>query len=114
MAHEVWTAAAAVCLIGFAEGVLFPATFNKAAEVVPRASLTAAISLLLSCIYTFQFLSPLFMKGIQLLFHFHSTREVFMLVACGLGLAAIAYLPLMRTRKTQEPQGPQAASHSRG
>jgi MFS family permease len=105
MAHSVWTAAIAVFLIGFAEGLFYPITFNKTAEMVPKGSLMTAISLLLSCIYTFQFLSPLLMKGIQLIFHFSSNRDTFMLVAGALGLTMICYIPFTRTRKLQERQG---------
>jgi MFS family permease len=104
VAHSIWTAAIAVFLIGFAEGLLFPMTFNKTAEIVPKGSLTSAISVLLSCIYALQFISPLFMKGTQLLFHFSSSRETFMLVAAVLGLTMIGYIPFAITRKLQERQ----------
>ncbi|MDF2962293.1 MAG: hypothetical protein K0S39_4028 [Paenibacillus sp.] len=105
MAKSVWTMAIAVFLIGFAEGLLFPMTFNKTADVVPKGSLTTAISLLLSCIYAFQFISPFIMKSIQLLFHFSSNRETFMLVAGALGLTTICYIPFTKTSKLQERQG---------
>lgn len=43
-------------------GHVVPTVFHKTAEVVPKLSLTSAISLMLACVYACQFLSPLFVK----------------------------------------------------
>lgn len=103
-AHTVWTVALSVCMIGLAEGMLFPLSFIKTAEVVPKLSLTTAISLMLACVYAFQFLSPLFVKGVQLLLHTDSTRGVFMAVAAALAVTAFVYMPLARNRKNAAVQ----------
>jgi MFS family permease len=99
VAHSVWVVGISVTLIGFAQGLIFPITLNKTGEIVPTASLPAAMSLFLALVYIFQFLSPLFMKGIQLLFHFSSTRETFMLLAGGLFLTAIGFVLYARRSK---------------
>ncbi|BFT70952.1 MFS transporter [Paenibacillus sp. P36] len=98
-AHTVWSVALAVFMIGLAEGMLFPLSFIKTAEVVPKLSLTSAISLMLACVYACQFLSPLFVKGIELLLHTDSTRGVFMVIAAALAVSAVVYLPIARSRK---------------
>ncbi|UUZ83118.1 MFS transporter [Paenibacillus sp. P26] len=104
MAHSVWTVGIGVILLGFAQGFLFPLTFNKTAEIVPVASLPMGISLLLAFIYIFQFISPLFMKGIQVLFHFSSTRETFLLLAGALLVTAIGIMLITRNGNHQSSQ----------
>ncbi|WP_187273827.1 MFS transporter [Paenibacillus sp. N3.4] len=96
LAQSMWMLTIAVILIGFAEGMFFPISFNKTAELVPKQRMTTAISLLLGCNYVVQFICPLFMKGIQALFHFSSYRETFMLLAMAIGVSMIASLLLMR------------------
>ncbi|WP_197286112.1 MFS transporter [Paenibacillus sp. FJAT-27812] len=102
MAHSVWVVGISVTLIGFAQGLIFPITLNKTGEIVPTASLPAVMSLFLALVYIFLFLSPLFMKVIQALFHFSSTRETFMLLASGLLLTAIGFVfsARMQNRKS--------------
>ncbi|WP_042160824.1 MFS transporter [Paenibacillus gorillae] len=101
IAHSVWTAALAVLLIGFAEGLLFPLTFNKTAEIVPAERLTAAISILLSFVYAFQFFTPLFMQGVQTMFHLDSSRQAFMLIAEALIAAVILYFIFVRVNRAK-------------
>jgi MFS family permease len=103
-AHTVWTVALSVFMIGLAEGMLFPLSFIKTAEVVPKLSLTTAISLMLACVYACQFLSPLFVKGVELLLHTDSTRGVFMAIAAALVVTAVIYWPLARNRKNAAVQ----------
>ncbi|MBM7564874.1 MFS transporter [Paenibacillus sacheonensis] len=98
-AHAVWTVAAGVFLIGLAEGMLFPLSFMKTAEVVPRGGLPTGISLLLASVYACQFLSPLFVRGVEALLGTESARGVFLLAALGLTAAAIAFVPFVRNRR---------------
>ena len=65
-AHSEWFVALSVFMIGLSEGMLFPLSFIKTAEVVPKLGLTTGISLLLACVYTFQFLCPLFLSLIHI------------------------------------------------
>lgn len=46
-----------------------------------------------------QFLSPLFVSGVELLLRTDSTREVFMAVAIALAVTAVIYLRFARNRK---------------
>ncbi|WP_219835694.1 MFS transporter [Paenibacillus sp. R14(2021)] len=78
---RVWMIAIAVLLIGFSQGLFFPMSFNKMAQVVPKERLTTAISILLAGIYAFQFICPLFMHAVPALFSYSSTRETFLLLA---------------------------------
>nr|WP_219836851.1 hypothetical protein [Paenibacillus sp. R14(2021)] len=103
-AHTVWTVALSVFLIGLAEGMLFPLSFIKTAEVVPKLGLTTGISLLLACVYACQFLSPLFVRGIELLLHTNSVRGVFIAVSAALAVTTVIYLPFARNRKRAEEQ----------
>lgn len=96
-AHAVWTVALGVFMIGLSEGVLFPLSFIKTSEVVPKLILTTGISLLLACVYTCQFLSPLFVRGIELLLYSNSTRDVFMAVAVALVAVAVGFLLFLET-----------------
>ncbi|MBA2937148.1 MFS transporter [Paenibacillus sp. CGMCC 1.16610] len=97
-AHTEWSVALAVFMIGLAEGVLFPLSFIKTSEVVPKLILTTGISLLLACVYICQFLSPLFVRGVEVLLHSESTRDVFMAVAIALVVAAVAFLVSVRNK----------------
>ncbi|WP_204787636.1 MFS transporter [Paenibacillus oryzisoli] len=100
-AHSEWTVALSVFMIGLAEGVLFPLSFIKTSEVVPKLILTTGISLLLACVYICQFLSPLFVRGLEVLLHSQSTRDVFMAVAIALVVAAVAFLVAGRRNKSR-------------
>ncbi|WP_213624051.1 MFS transporter [Paenibacillus sp. J53TS2] len=100
-AHAVWTVALGVFMIGLSEGVLFPLSFIKTSEVVPKLILTTGISLLLACVYTCQFLSPLFVRGIELLLYSNSTRDVFMAVAVALVAVAVGFLLFSRNSMHQ-------------
>lgn len=100
-AHAVWTVALGVFMIGLSEGVLFPLSFIKISEVVPKLILTTGISLLLACVYTCQFLSPLFVRGIELLLYSNSTRDVFMAVAVALVAVAVGFLLFSRNSMHQ-------------
>ncbi|CAI6087631.1 hypothetical protein COHCIP112018_05622 [Cohnella sp. JJ-181] len=97
-AHAVWTVALAVFMIGLTEGVLFPLSFIKTSEVVPTIIVTTGISLLLACVYTCQFLSPLFVKGVEALLRSDSTRDVFTAVAVGLAAVAVGFLLFSRNK----------------
>jgi MFS family permease len=103
-AHTVWTVALAVFLIGLSEGMLFPLSFIKTSEVVPKMIVTTGISLLLACVYTCQFLSPLFVKGVSALLHSDSSRDVFMAVAVGLAAAAVGFLLSSRNQRRAATQ----------
>lgn len=97
-AHAEWTVAISVFMIGLAEGILFPLSFIKTSEVVPKLILTTGISLLLACVYICQFLCPLFVKGLEVVLHSESIRDVFMAVAIGLVVASIAFLLAARNK----------------
>lgn len=103
LAHSVLAAAMAVLLIGFAEGLFFPMMFNKTAEIVPKERMTSAFSILLACNYFLQFMCPLFMKGVQSLFHLSSTRGTFMLLAAAMGASMIVSLLFVRARRDRQP-----------
>ncbi|MFC5451252.1 MFS transporter [Paenibacillus aestuarii] len=107
-AHTVWTVALAVFLIGLGEGMLFPLSFIKTAEVVPKLVLTTGISILLASVYACQFLSPLFVKGVELLLHTDSTRGVFMAVAAALAATAVIYLTIVQLNKRSKVQSTNA------
>ncbi|MCM3631207.1 MFS transporter [Paenibacillus glycanilyticus] len=100
-AHAVWTVALAVFMIGLSEGALFPLSFIKTSEIVPKMILTTGISLLLACVYTCQFLSPLFVRGVELLIHSGSTRDMFMAVAVGLFVVAVGFIFFSRNSMRQ-------------
>lgn len=107
-AQTVWMVALAVFLIGLGEGMLFPLSFIKTAEVVPKLGLTTGISILLACVYACQFLSPLFVKGIEVLLHTDSTRGVFMAVAAALAVTAAIYLPIAQMNRRAKVQSTNA------
>ncbi|WP_152394293.1 MFS transporter [Paenibacillus guangzhouensis] len=88
-ATNVWMIAIAVLLIGFAQGFFFPISFTKTAQLVPKERLTTAISILLACIYTFQFICPIFMNAVPSFFGFSSTRDTFLIISILLGVSVI-------------------------
>ncbi|MEK8127940.1 MFS transporter [Paenibacillus filicis] len=99
--HSLLTTGIAVLLVGFAEGSLFPLSFSKTASTAGASSLAFGISLLLACVYTFQFISPLFMQAVVAVFHLSSTREFFMAMAVGLAVATVAYTLVTQVRKAK-------------
>lgn len=105
LAHGVAVAAAAVFLIGFAEGGLYPLTFAKTADVVPKTAMATGISLLLACIYIFQFVSPAFLQGLQAVFRLSSDRAVFGWIAGALTVIAAGYGLFAYVRKRQTLAG---------
>jgi MFS family permease len=102
MAHTIWMAAIAVILIGISEGMLFPLQFMKTADVVPKLSITRAISLLLAFSYAYQFISPLFSNGLKSLMPHGSTRDMFLCIAIGLGIAAFFFVFFTARKPRQE------------
>lgn len=107
LAQNVWMIAMAVLFIGFAQGLFFPMSFTKTAQLVPKERLTTAISTLLAGIYAFQFICPLFMNAVPSLFGFSSSRHTFLLLAIALGLSVIVSLLVMKRRV----RVPQVATH---
>ncbi|WP_219835682.1 MFS transporter [Paenibacillus sp. R14(2021)] len=101
IAQNVWMIAIAVLLIGFSQGLFFPMSFNKTAQVVPKERLTTAISILLAGIYAFQFICPLFMHAVPALFNYSSTRETFLLLAIAMGVSVIVSFLLTRNGQVQ-------------
>lgn len=91
LAQSVIVIAAAAFLIGFAEGVLYPVSFARTADVVPKESVAKAIPLLLACIYMFQFLCPVILQSIETLFRLASDRALFDGVAGALVFSALGF-----------------------
>ncbi|RED37394.1 MFS transporter [Paenibacillus sp. VMFN-D1] len=104
-AQNIWMIAVAVLFMGFAQGIFFPMSFTKTAQVVPKERLTTAISILLACIYGFQFLCPLFMSAVSTLFGFSSTRNTFLLLAVGLALSVIVSILSAHRVRVKKAQG---------
>ncbi|WP_317981404.1 MFS transporter [Paenibacillus glycanilyticus] len=109
LAQNVWSLALAVLLIGFAQGLFFPMSFTKTAQLVPKERLTTAISILLAFIYAFQFLCPLFMNAVPTIFNFSSTRDTFLLLAIAFGGAII--VSLVSSKKVSIPQSAESKSN---
>ncbi|WP_314591780.1 MFS transporter [Paenibacillus terrigena] len=100
-ATNVWMIAIAVFLIGFAQGLFFPMSFTKTAQLVPKERLTTAISILLACIYAFQFICPIFMNAVLSLFGFSSTRDTFLIISILLGVSVIVSILVSKRVQSQ-------------
>lgn len=104
LAQSIIVVGVAAFLIGFAEGVLYPISFARTADSVPKASVAKAIPLLLACIYIFQFLCPAIVQGIETVFHLSSDRQLFEGMAGGLLAAGIGFGLHAKMKKSQALQ----------
>lgn len=71
----------AVCFIGFGQGVLFPVLTMKVLDSVPLHQTDKAIAVATSFIFTGQFLSPIILDNLGILFNQPSIRFQFKILA---------------------------------
>lgn len=89
------------CFIGFGQGVLFPVIILKALDYVPSHKSDRAGAITTSFIFLGQFLSPILLDGIASLFHSHSLRLQYGVIAVLILLTALLNILFLLRRSYQ-------------
>ena len=99
-ASSLWMIFLSMVIIGLGAGAIMPALFLKTQRIVSKNALALSMAIVGSCIYLGQFISPIALKAIASLAGQDTLRFRFILIAFGLGIAAlIAFVNAIYSRK---------------